>query len=103
MSELSYGSEVHGGLGVHGGHGESSAGSLAVVVVGVRLGDLVSMDPFRAVLLRDTHLDTVLIDALYHSSVALEGAASDCDRLAHLQLLLLARTAKSRGNTRLCG
>ena len=94
MSELSYGSEVHGGLRVHGGHGESSARSLAVVVVGIRLGDFVSMDPLGAVFLRDAHLYAVLIDALYHSSVALEGAASDGDRLAHLQLLLLTRTAE---------
>lgn len=94
MSELSYGSEVHGGLRVHGGHGETSAWSLAVVVVGIRLGDLVSMDPFCAVLLGNAHLDAVLIDALYHSSVALEGAASDGDRLAHLQLLFLACSAE---------
>lgn len=94
MSELSYGSEIHGGLCVHGGHGESSAWSLTVVVVRIRLGDLVSMDPFCAVLLGNAHLDAVLIDALYHPSIALEGAASDGDRLAHLQLLLLTCTAE---------
>lgn len=77
-------SEIHGGLGIHGGPRKSSAGRPAVVTIVVTLGDLVPMNPLRAVLLRNAYLDAVLVDALDGSAVALEGTATDGDGLAHL-------------------
>lgn len=83
------GSKVHRGLRIHGGHGDSSSRRLAVVCIAIGLGDLVPVDPLRAVLLWDAHLNAVLVDALYHPSISLERPSSDSDRLPYLQLLLL--------------
>lgn len=66
-----------------------------MICVGVSLRDLISMDPFRAILLSNPDLNAVLIDALNHSPIALKWPASNCDRFAHFQLLFLAASKAS--------
>lgn len=50
------------------------------------------MDPLRTILLRDPHLYPILVDALDHSTIALERPSPNRDGLSYLQLLLIATT-----------
>lgn len=50
----------------------------------VSLGNLVPVDPFSAILVDNPHLNSVLVDALYHSAVALERTTSHSNRFSHL-------------------
>lgn len=54
--------------------------------VGLRY--LVSLDPFSAVLLGNSNLDSIFVNALDDASITLQWATTDRDRLTHLQVFL---------------
>ena len=87
---ITYWSKVHGGLGVHCGHWDSSSGCLAMVQIVVSLGNLVPLNPFCAVFLGDSHLNSVFVDALDHSTVSFQRSTSDCDWLANFEVLIFS-------------
>ena len=61
-----------------------------MIQVALGLCDFVSLNPFSAIFLRNSHLDSIFVDALDDSTVAFEWSSSNRDRLSNFEIFIFS-------------